>query len=105
RIGGEDDLLERRALRHRRIDAPQQLVDLQPVRPDPVDRRDRAMEEVVSAPELAGPFEGQHVERLLDDAQAALVATAVAADGAQRRVADVEALLAEDDLVAYRDER
>ena len=42
------------------------------------------MEDVVEALELAGPLEGQDVERLLDDAQAALVATRVAADRAGR---------------------
>ena len=63
------------------------------------------MEDVVDAAELAGPLEGQDVERLLDDAQPRLVAAGVAADRAQRRVADVEAALAEHDLLADRDER
>ena len=58
-----------------------------------------------SGPEGAGPLEGQHVERLLDDTQAIVVARGVEADGAQRPGADVEAALAEDDLVADRHER
>ena len=70
RVGGEDDLDERRRL-GRLVDAREQLPDLQPVRPDPVDRRDRAVEHVVHAAELAGPLEGEDVERLLDDAQPA----------------------------------
>ena len=63
------------------------------------------MEDVVEALELAGPLEGEDVERLLDDAQPRCVAARVAADRAERRVADVEAALAEDDLVADGDER
>ncbi len=52
----------------------EQLPDPQPVRPDAVDRRDRAVEDVVEALELAGPLQGEDVERLLDDAQAEDVA-------------------------------
>ena len=48
----------------------EQLADPEPVRTDPVDRRDRAVEDVVEALELAGPLEREDVERLLDDAQA-----------------------------------
>ena len=83
----------------------EQLADLEPVGADPVDRRDRAVEHVVEALELAGPLEGEDVERLLDDAQPACVAGRVAADRAERLVADVEAALAEHDLVADGDER
>ena len=77
---------------------------MQPLGADAVDRRDRAVEDVVEALELGGPLEGQDVERLLDDAQPALVPAAVAADRAQLLVADVEAALAEHDLVADVDE-
>ena len=87
------------------VGAGEQLADLQPVRPDAVDRRDRPVEDVVEALELARPLEGEDVERLLDDAQPRLVAHRVAADRAQRLVADVEAAIAEDDLVADVDER
>ena len=62
------------------------------------------MEDVVDAVELAGALEREDVEWLLDDAQAGAVAAGVPADRAQRRVADVEAALAEDDLLAHRDE-
>ena len=87
-----------------RVGPLEQLADPQPVRADPVDRRDRAVEDVVEALELAGPLEGEDVERLLDDAQPGRVAARVAADRAERLVADVEAALAEDDLVADVDE-
>ena len=66
------------------VGAGEQLADAQPLRADPVDRRDRAVEDVVEALELAGPLEGEHVERLLDDAQPRLVAARVAADRAER---------------------
>ena len=52
----------------------EQLADPEPVGADAVDRRDRAVEDVVEAAELARPLERQDVERLLDDAQPALVA-------------------------------
>src|SRR5262249_61100890 len=77
----------------------EKLADLQAVRTDPVDRRDRAVEDVVEALELAGPLEGEDVERLLDDAEAAGVAARVAADRAGRLVADVEAAPPEHDPV------
>src|SRR5262245_57201939 len=62
------------------------------------------MEDVVQAAELRGPLDGQDVERFLDDAQASLASAGIPTDRAERRVADVEATLAEDDLVADGDE-
>ena len=73
RVGGQDDLDERLAVARGLVGAREQLADPEPVRPDPVDRRDRAVEDVVEALELAGPLEGEDVERLLDDAQPASV--------------------------------
>ena len=69
RVGGQDDLDERLAVARGLVGPLEQLADPQPVRPDAVDRRDRAVEDVVEALELAGPLEGEDVERLLDDAQ------------------------------------
>jgi len=60
---------------------------------------------VVAALEGTRSLERQDVQRLLDDAQARVVAHGVGADGAQRSRADIEATLAEDDVVADRDER
>ena len=105
RVRREDDLLDRVAVALRVIGAGEQLPDLETVRPDAVDRRDRAMEDVVEALELGRPLEREDVERLLDHAQLEHVARLVAADRAERRVADVEAALAEHDLVAHGDER
>ena len=58
------------------------------------------MEDVVCPLELAGPFEGEHVERLFDDTQTGLVTSGITADRTERLVADVEAAVAEDDLVS-----
>ena len=105
RVGGHDHLDERLAVAGGCVGALEQLADPQPIRADAVDRRDRAVEDVVEALELARPLEGEDVERLLDDAQAGLVAARVAADRTERLIADVEAAVAEDDLVADVDER
>ena len=58
------------------------------------------MQDVVEALELARSIEGEDVEGLLHHAQPALVTTGVAADRAEGLIADVEADVAEDDLVA-----
>src|SRR6185295_3677747 len=62
------------------VSPSQQLADPQPLRADPVDRRDRPMEHVIAALELGGPLEGEDIERLLDDTQPALIAPGIAAD-------------------------
>ena len=64
-----------------------------------------AVQHVVAAPQDARPLQRQDVERLLDDAQAVVVASGVEADGAPRPGADVEAPVAEHDLVPDRDQR
>ena len=83
----------------------EQLADAQPVGTDAVHRRDGAVEDVVTAAEGAGPLEGEDVERLLDHAQPVVVARGSRQIGQSGPVADVEAALAEDDLVAHGDER
>ena len=50
--------------------ALQQLADPQALGADAVHRADRPVEDVVAAPPLPGPLDREHVERLLDDAQA-----------------------------------
>ncbi len=84
--------------------AIEQLADLEPIGPDTVHWRDRAVKDVVAALERAGALDGQDVERLLDHAQAGVVARRIGADGAQRTGADVEARLAVHDLFANGDE-
>ena len=54
--------------------------------------------------ELAGPLESEYVERLLDDAQPPLIPRRIGANRAERRLADVEAPLAEDDTIPDIDE-
>src|SRR5438552_11327640 len=99
RVRRDDNLLERHSPRLRLVGARQELADAEAVGADPVDRRDRAVEDVVQALELAGPLEGEHVERLLDDTEPGLVPARGGADAAHRRGADVEAALAAHDPV------
>ena len=63
------------------------------------------MQDVVAAPKGSGPLESEDVERLLDDAQPAVVTCAIEADRAHRLVGDVEAGGAVHDLIAYRRQR
>ena len=63
------------------------------------------MEHVVEALELAGPLEGQHVERLLDHAQPGRVARRVAADRAERRSLMLKQRSQKTTCVADGDER
>ena len=60
----EDDLVDAVLL-----DAREQLLDAQLLGADALDRRDRALEHVVAALELAGALDRDDVARLLDDAQ------------------------------------
>src|SRR5438105_15900174 len=69
RVRGEDQLADAA-----RLDARDELRDLQIVRPDPVHGRDRAVKHVVHTLVLAGPLDREHIERLLDDAHALGVA-------------------------------
>ena len=55
-------------------DTLDQLADAQPLGSDAVDGRDGPVQDVVEAAERARALEGQHVERLLDDAQPVAVA-------------------------------
>src|SRR5262245_4629922 len=90
RVRGHDDLDQRCPLAGGRVGALEQLADAESVRADPVDRRDRAVEHVIEALELARPLEGEHVQRLLDDTEARLVTSRITADRTERRIADVE---------------
>ena len=63
-----------------------------------------AIGQEATATGVCAALEREDVERLLDDAQAGLIAARIPADGAELLVADVEAAFAEDDLVADVDE-
>jgi hypothetical protein len=63
RVGGDHDLAHA-AFAHTRV----QLGDLQVLRIDPVDRRERATEDVVTAPKLVRALDRDHVRGLLDHA-------------------------------------
>ena len=76
-----------------------QLRDPQVVGADPLDRADRAAEDVVAAAELPGALDRDDVLGLLDDAQHGQVAARVEADPALLGLGDVAADVAEPDLV------
>ncbi len=63
------------------------------------------MQHVVAPAKGASAFDGQDVECFFHHAQPAFVAFGIQADGTARPGADVEAEIAEDDLVAHGDER
>src|SRR5581483_5394626 len=92
RIRREDDLLDAVAL-----DAPEQFVDPEVRRIDPVEWRERAAEHVVEAAELRRPLDRDQVARLLDDADQRTVAPRVEADRADLVLRQVPALAAEAD--------
>src|SRR2546429_8334011 len=89
RIGREDDLRDAVAL-----DAFQELPHPEVVRPDPVERRDRAAEDVVPAPDDTRLLDGGRVLRLLDHADHVEVAALVSAHAAQLALRDVAAFAA-----------
>ena len=77
----------------------EELADPKPLRSDAIDGRDGPVEDVIQPLELAGPLEGEDVERLFDHAESTAVAPGVAADRARRGVGQIEALVAEHDLL------
>ena len=96
RVGGEHDLADRRVgPLHARVE----LRDLEVLRLDAVDRGERAAEHVVAAAVLVRALDRDHVAGLLDHADQRRVAALVGADRAARALGEVEADLAEADLV------
>src|SRR5215213_2333364 len=87
------------------LDTSPQLGDLQVLRVDAVDRRQRPAEHVVEAAELVRPLDGDDVGGLLDDADHRPVAAVVLADRAARAFGEVEADLAEADLLLHLADR
>src|SRR3954453_23977024 len=96
RVGRQHHLADAAAL-----DPPPQLADLQVFGVDTVDRRQRPAEDVVEAAVFVGALDRDHVGRLLDDADHRPVAVVVGADPAERPLDEVEALLAEADLLLH----
>src|SRR6266540_1831823 len=91
-VGGQDHLADAVGL-----DPGQQLADVQVVRSDPLDRADRAAEDVVAAAELARLLDRDQVARLLDHADQGGVAPRVPADAADVALGDIPADAAEMD--------
>src|SRR3954452_14877130 len=81
------------------VDARVELRDLEVVGLDAVDRRERAAEDVVPAAVLVGALDRDDVAGLLHDADQRRVAALVLADRAERALGEVEADLAEGDLL------
>src|SRR6202035_448810 len=96
RVRGEDDLPHGTA---RGGDAGEQLHHLQVLRIDAVDRREGPAEHVVDAVVLVRALHRDHVAGLLHDADQPVVAPRVLADAAARLVGEVEADLAQPDLL------
>jgi hypothetical protein len=94
RIGRHDDFFDA-ALR----DAVDQALDLQLLRPDAAQRRQRAAQHVIEPVELAGDFDADDVIRIFHHADHLLIALRIAAVLAQLGVADVVADGAHGELV------
>src|SRR5215216_2347999 len=86
RVGGEDHFLDSLV-----VHPCQELLDLQLVRSDALDRRDRAEQHVVQAAVLLSPLDGDDVAWFLDDAQQRGITSVVAAVHAQVALGEVEA--------------
>jgi hypothetical protein len=99
-VRGEHDLAH---LAIRR--AVDELGDLQVLGIDAVDRREGAAQHVVEPAELVGALDGNDVAGLLDDADDRAVAPLVLADAAARALGEVEAHLAEADLLLHLADR
>ncbi len=98
-VGGDDDFVGILP-----PDPLEQLPDLELIWADPFDRGDGAVQDVVAALELPGALEGNHVQRLLDDADC-LVTRWVGADCARIALGDVEAVRAEPDALLDIEDR
>ena len=85
-VGREDDLAS-----PIRSNSREQGRDLEVVRADSLDRRERAVQHVVDAPIPTRALEGQDIERLLHDADQGMVALLISADAAGIVGRDVEA--------------
>src|SRR5262245_49832027 len=86
RVRGEDHLVHRL-----RLEPGEQLAHLDVLRPDPVQRRERAEQHVVAALELTRALEGEEIVRLLDHAETPGVSRGIPADAAGILLGDVPA--------------
>ena len=100
RVGRQNDLLD--VAPSTRVD---QLGDPQVLGVDAVDRRERPAEHVVEAAVFVGALDRDHVGGLLHHADQRLVAAGVLADLAARPLGEVEADLAEPDLLLHLADR
>jgi len=92
---GEDEFLDAAV-----VDALQQVLDVELLRADAVERRDDAAEYVVGAVVLLGALDGDDIADVLDHADDLPSAEGAGADGAGVGVGDVVAVAAEADVGA-----
>src|SRR5882762_897380 len=81
------DLPHTRAVR----DTRDQLIEVQLVGTQPLERRQPTTQDVISSPVAPSPLDRSHVRRFLDDAQQRGVAPGIAADGARIVLGEVAA--------------
>ena len=77
-VRGEDDLAHRAV-----AEADEERLDLELVGADAVERRDRAVEDVVAAVELVRALDREEIGRLLDDADRLVAPLRVGTDAAR----------------------
>src|SRR5216683_3137891 len=83
-VGGDDDLVHAA-----RVDTSNEVGDAKLLRPNAMQRRDRAVKHVVYAVKVLCLFDGGDVGRLFDHAHQALIAGGAAAIDARVKVRDV----------------
>src|SRR5438105_5633424 len=99
RVGGDDHFLD--AV----VEARDQLLQLELIGSDAVERRERAVQHVVAAAELPGALDGEQIGHRLDYADHPPVALGVAAEGTRILGRQVATGRAETDLLPQRKQR
>ena len=79
-VGGENNFGDRGFGGIGRREAAQEFLHLELFRPDAVHGAEMAVQDVVAAAEAAGALDGKDIQRLLDDADDAVIAAGVGAD-------------------------
>ena len=87
------------------MQADEERLDLEVVRPDAVERRERAVQHVIAAAKLAHALDREEIGRLLDDADHLGAAPRVGAQRTRITLREREAHRAEPRLVLHREQR
>ena len=99
RIGGDDHFL------YVGVQSREQLLQLELIGTDAVQRRQRSMENVIAAAELARPLDGEQIGHRLDDAEQLRVALGIGADCARILRGEIAARRAQAHFAFERRER